>query len=331
MALPCGVNLNLNNLKGDIESRVGAILNINIGTPAGLAEIAGKIEGELSAIKDKVAAVIVVPPVLKTLRDELGELAALPFAGLAAAAKIVSIAADYAGITNLRGFANLNLTDLAKSVFSISGTFDPCNAKLPDFGSIPNIALDPSGILQKLPTVQPLLASTLAAVDIKEIQKVTNNVTESFKDNVEILASDPRVTSLKKIATNISTVQIDPPPPAPTFTPSTGTNAWGLTDGEIPKNMQNWTAKDVNDYLLEIRRLGNAGILRKGAIQRALAVQKFHAESHRLYQNARTEKWRTENPDFDNPSSPNYRMFENKILLKEGTNEHNGKFQWQRG
>ena len=43
MALTCGVSLNLNNLKGDIETRAAAILNINIGTPDGLAEFAGKI------------------------------------------------------------------------------------------------------------------------------------------------------------------------------------------------------------------------------------------------------------------------------------------------
>ena len=329
MALPCGVNLNLNNLKGDIESRVGAILNINIGTPAGLAEIAGKIEGELSAIKDKVAAVIVIPPVLKTLRDELGELAALPFAGLAAAAKIVSIAADYAGITNLRGFANLNLTDLAKSVFSISGTFDPCNAKLPDFGSIPNIALDPSGILQKLPTVQPLLASTLAAVDIKEIQKVTNNVTESFKDNVEILASDPRVTSLKKIAANISTVSIDPPPTPPTFTPSTGGIAWG-PDGEASAEMQNWSAKDVSDYIREITRLYKEGKVTPGAMIQAAALKRFHHAKYVAFQNQKVTDWRNESPEFDDPSSPKYRMLFGRTLVEEFTDPITGEPSWRR-
>ena len=67
MPLTCGVTLNLNNLKGDLTTRAQAMLNINMGTPEGLSELAGKLEGELSAIKDKVLGVVVVPPVLKTL------------------------------------------------------------------------------------------------------------------------------------------------------------------------------------------------------------------------------------------------------------------------
>ena len=184
MALTCGVSLNLNNLKGDVETRARALLNINMGTPAGLAEFAGKIEGELSAIADKVAAVVVVPPVLKTLRDELAELAALPFAGLAAAAKIVSIAADYAGISDIRGFANLNLTDLAKSVFSISGTFDPCSAL------VPNITLDPSGIIQKLPAIQPPFGSTLLGAKVfAPDRQIVDNLGEAIKNNIPIVSS----------------------------------------------------------------------------------------------------------------------------------------------
>ncbi len=329
MALPCGVNVNLNNLKGDIESRVGAILNINIGTPAGLAEISGKIEGELSAIKDKVAAVIVVPPALKTLRDELGELAALPFAGLAAAAKIVQVAADYAGITDIRGFANLNLTDLAKSVFSISGTFDPCNAKLPDFGSIPNIALNPDGVLEKLPKVQPLLASTTPAVAKKEIQKVTNNVAESFKDNVVISPDSPLVTNLKNIQSNISTVPVIPPPTPPTITPSVGKYAWG-PNGEIPKEMQDWSIKDVTDYIREITRLYREGKVGPSAVQHAVALKRFHKDKYVAAQNKKVEDWRKESPDFDNPSSPKYRMLWGRTKVKLGTDPITGLEAWQR-
>ena len=184
MTLPCGVTLGLNNLKGELDTRLNAILNINIGTPAGLAEIAGKIEGELGAIKDKIGEAVVIPPVLKSLRGELAELAALPFAGLAAAAKIVSIAADYAGITNVSGFANLNLTDLAKSVFSISGTFDPCSA------TIPNITLDPSGIIQSLPSIQPPFGSTLLGAKVfAPDRQIIDNLGEAIKNNIPIVAS----------------------------------------------------------------------------------------------------------------------------------------------
>jgi len=198
MPLTCGVTLNINNLKGDVEARAAALLNINMGTPAGLAEFAGKIEGELSAIADKVAAVVVVPPVLKTLRDELAELAALPFAGLAAAAKILSIAAEYADALGLRGYANLNLTDLAKSVFSITGTFDPCSA------TIPNIALS-DGEIMKLPAIQPLLGSTLAALKVEAPDRqIVDNLTAAVKSNVEVesLSASEATAALQ---TNVST------------------------------------------------------------------------------------------------------------------------------
>ena len=198
MALTCGVSLNLNNLKGDIETRAAAILNINIGTPDGLAEFAGKIEGELSAIADKVAAVVVVPPVLLTLRDELALLAALPFAGLAAAAKIISIAEDYAGALGLSGFANINLTDIAKSVFSITGTFDPCSA------TIPNIALS-DGKIMKLPAIQPLLGSTLAALKVEAPDRqIIDNLGAAIENNVEV-ASLSASAATSAIQTNVST------------------------------------------------------------------------------------------------------------------------------
>ena len=184
MAITCGVTVGLNNLKSELDNKLNAILNIDLGTPAGLAEIQASIEGTISDIASKVAEVVVIPPALKSLRGELAELAALPFAGLAAAAKIVSIAADYAGITNVSGFANLNLTDLAKSVFSISGTFDPCSA------TIPNITLDPSGIIQKLPAIQPPFGSTLLGAKVfAPDRQIVDNLGEAIKNNIPIVSS----------------------------------------------------------------------------------------------------------------------------------------------
>ena len=198
MALTCGVSLNLNNLESELGTRASALINIDVGTPAGLTELAGKLAGELSAIKDKVLAVVVVPPVLITLRDELASLAALPFAGLAAAAKIISIAEDYAGALGLSGYANLNLTDLAKSVFSITGTFDPCSA------TIPNIALS-DGEIMSLPAIQPLLGSTLAALKVEAPNRqIIDNLSAAVKSNVEV-ASLTASAATAALQTNVST------------------------------------------------------------------------------------------------------------------------------
>ena len=185
MPLTCGVTLNLNNLKGDLEARAQAILNINLGTPEGLSEIAGKIQGELSAIGDKIAAVVVIPPINLSLREELAALAALPLASLAAAAKIISIAEEFAEAIGLQGFVNLNLNDLSKSVFSLSTTFDPCNP------TIPNILKGPDGTLQKLPSIQPILGSTEAALKVAVPNQTTiDNLALSISDNMDIAAVD---------------------------------------------------------------------------------------------------------------------------------------------
>lgn len=185
MPLTCGVTVNLNNLKGDLETRAQAILNINLGTPEGLSEIAGKIQGELSAIGDKIASVVVIPPLNLSLREELAALAALPLASIAAAAKIISIAEEFADAIGLQGFVNLNLNDLSKSVFSLSTTFDPCNP------TIPNILKGPDGTLQKLPSIQPILGSTEAALKVAVPNQTTiNNLALSLSDNMDIAAVD---------------------------------------------------------------------------------------------------------------------------------------------
>ena len=193
MPLTCGVTVNLNNLKGDLEARAQAILNIDLGTPEGLSEIAGKIQGELSAIGDKIAAVVVIPPINLSLREELAALAALPLASLAAAAKIISIAEEFAEAIGLQGFVNLNLNDLSKSVFSLSTTFDPCNP------TIPNILKGPDGTLQKLPSIQPILGSTEAALKVAVPNQTTiDNLALSLSNNLDITEVD-----VSKAATTI--------------------------------------------------------------------------------------------------------------------------------
>lgn len=185
MPLTCGITVNLNNLTGDLQNRAQAILNINLGTPEGLSEIAGKIQGELSAIGDKIASVVVIPPLNLSLREELAALAALPLASIAAAAKIISIAEEFADAIGLQGIVNLNLNDLSKSVYSLTTTFDPCNP------TIPNILKGPDGTLQKLPSIQPILGSTDAAMKVAVPNQTTiNNLALSLSDNMDIAAVD---------------------------------------------------------------------------------------------------------------------------------------------
>ena len=68
----CGVNVNLNNLRGELQAQAMTVLNANLGTPAGLQEIASSLGGKLTTLKDKVAAQLPeVPQEIKTLQGEL--------------------------------------------------------------------------------------------------------------------------------------------------------------------------------------------------------------------------------------------------------------------
>lgn len=189
----CGINLNLNNLGGELTAQISGYLNLDLGTPAGLASLKGTLESGLNTLKGKLTDLIPIPTLPDiSLRDELATLASLPLASTAAAAKIVELAGSFVGITNIAGFANLNLTDLAKSVFSISGTFDPC--ALLDGASLPNVMKDPvSGLLKKLPELPPLLGSTteMLPVDLP-IQDIQDNLQAAIKDNLPIVSSQAK-------------------------------------------------------------------------------------------------------------------------------------------
>ena len=189
----CGINLNLNNLGGELQAQISGYLNLDLGTPAGLASLKGTLESGLNTLKGKLTDLIPIPSLPDiSLRDELAQLASLPLASTAAAAKIVELAGSFAGITNIAGFANLNLTDLAKSVFSISGTFDPC--ALLDGASLPNIMKDPvSGLLKKLPELPPMLGSTTEMLPIDlPIQEIQDNFQAAIKDNLPIVSTQAK-------------------------------------------------------------------------------------------------------------------------------------------
>jgi len=189
----CGINLNLNNLGGELQAQISGYLNLDLGTPAGLASLKGTLESGLNTLKGKLTDLIPLPDLPNiSLRDELATLASLPLASTAAAAKIVELAGSFVGITNIAGFANLNLTDLAKSVFSLSGTFDPC--ALLNGASLPNVMKDPvSGLLKKLPELPPLLGSTteMLPVDLP-IQDIQDNLQAAIKDNMPIVSSQAK-------------------------------------------------------------------------------------------------------------------------------------------
>ena len=197
MPLTCGVTVNINNFKGLAQNQLNTFINLNLGTPDGLNALAGQLGGALSSLGSSIAGVLPpLPSIPLSLREELAAIAALPLAGVAAAGKILSIAEEFADAIGLRGFVNLNLTDLSKSVFSLTGDFDPCNP------SIPNILKNADGTLQKLPSISPDLGSAVAAVNNIKIQEITNNFTQAIESNIPIVTGSIE-TATKALQANV--------------------------------------------------------------------------------------------------------------------------------
>ena len=321
--LTCGVSVNLNNLKGELNTQLNAVLDLDLGTPAGLASIKASIEGTLSDIAAKVGEVVVIPPIMKSLRGELAELAALPMAGIAAAAKIVSIAEDYAGALGLTGFGHLNLNDLSKSVFSLTGSFDPCNM------SVPNILKDPSGAFQKLPSIQPVLGGTEAALSLKTVESVTNSVRASFNNNTLSALTDSTAVQMKNIASNISSM---PQIKLPDEIPSLESGIVALEDdGSIAATMKTWGSSDALSFLSATKKMSQEGKVGPTAAKRSMAKYLSGMDAKYADHNAAMDKTlgemakkslndhqmyrMTQDYTFDDPSDPNYHMV-NGVKMK---------------
>lgn len=177
MPLSCNVSVNLNNLQGAIGANVNTILNLQLGTPDGLAALASSIGGTFAEIGAGIANSIedIIPSI--SLKEELAVLAGLASTPLAAAAKIGEIVGDFADATGLRGFVNLDLNDLSNSVFSLTGDFDPCNP------SIPNIFRSADGTISSKPSILPELGSEVLGINNNQTQAITDNVQSVLSNN----------------------------------------------------------------------------------------------------------------------------------------------------
>ena len=102
MPISCGININLNNFQGQIGTQISAILNLDLGTPAGIAALSSSINSALSTVTTQLGTLIPTAPVLTSLREELNALSQLTFGSTAAVGKILSIVTDFADAVGLR-------------------------------------------------------------------------------------------------------------------------------------------------------------------------------------------------------------------------------------
>ena len=184
----CGLNVNLSSFQGEITTQISGFLNLesSLTTPSGAAAYLSSLEGGLASMKSKVDTLVPDIPFstsgLTSLRDQLSAYVSVPsVSGLA------DITSKFGGLTSLTGYANINLSDLASSAFSLGASFDPCS--LAGDLKIPNIVADASGALQALPSIQPDIGATYAAAKIAlEDQTITDNLSLAIADNIPITA-----------------------------------------------------------------------------------------------------------------------------------------------
>lgn len=188
MPLSCNVNVNLNNLRGSLESNLSTLLSLNLGTPAGLAAVAATVATAFDDIGAGIVSAIdeVVPDI--SIRDELDTLSKLAETPLAAAEKAASLVGDFAEATGLDGFVNLDLTDLSNSTFNTNIAFDPCNP------SVPNLFRRADGTTFSKPSIGPNLGSDKLAVSNITKQPITDNIQSVVRGNSFISSALPPTT-----------------------------------------------------------------------------------------------------------------------------------------
>ena len=182
----CGINVNLNNLQGELQSRISGFLNLggSLGGAAGIANLTATLPTGLASIRSQVTSMVPAIPNVSgflSLRSELASLSIMSIGTPAALSKLASISSNFGGLTSLSGFANINLNDLASSAFSLSASFDPCSI------DIPNVMMSPSGLLESLPAKPPDIGATIAAAKISLPDRViVDDLKEATKDNMEV-------------------------------------------------------------------------------------------------------------------------------------------------
>ena len=153
----CGINVSMNSLQGVLSTQVSGFLNLkgSLGTAGGIGALSGVLSGGLDGIKGSVTALIPEIPIstsgFSSLRTDLQAVVGSAGSGL------TGFLTKYAGLTNLTGYANLNLTDLAQSAISLSASFDPCSI------DIPNILSDADGNLEAQADSAPNIGQTVLA------------------------------------------------------------------------------------------------------------------------------------------------------------------------
>ena len=180
----CGINVSMDSLQGEITTQISGFLNLesSLTTPAGAASYLASLSGGLATLKGKVD--LLVPDIpfstsgFSSLRTDLQAVVGSAGGGL------TGFLTKYAGLTNLTGYADINLTDLAQSALSLSADFDPCSI------DIPNILQDDSGNLEAGAESAPSIGQTvLAPKNLYDDQSFTDLFAEAQGNITTLVAA----------------------------------------------------------------------------------------------------------------------------------------------
>ena len=179
----CGINVSMNSLQGEITTQISGFLNLesSLTTPAGAASYLASLSGGLATLKAKTD--LLVPDIpfstsgFSSLRTDLQAVVGSAGSGL------TGFLTKYAGLTNLTGYANLNLTDLAQSAISLSASFDPCSI------DIPNILSDADGNLEAQADSAPNIGQTVLAGKNLYADQSFTDLFATAQDNITTLVT----------------------------------------------------------------------------------------------------------------------------------------------
>jgi len=193
----CGLDININNMSGTLETTIDSFLNLSgtIGKITGINALDGILGPGLSAIKDKVTSILPAVPNSTGNQSLLGDdLGSIMGSVNDFASGIGGFLNKYAGLTDLDAYVNIDLLDLANSVFDVSGSFDPCSILLP------KIFADADGNLSE--------GSQSPNIGTAEAAGTANMVLQEVTDNFAAVANKPVVPTIDSLTgfTNVSAI-----------------------------------------------------------------------------------------------------------------------------
>lgn len=185
--MPCGVSLNISNLRTQVLSKFATINTLSglIGLPIGQIAIKGVLAGTIASVKLELKNLLPDIPLvgdLTSLRDQLGKFAN----GIET--DINKLTDDFGDLVNLDGLANTDLGKLVQSAISTAQNFDPCDLA----NGIPNIVQDAAGNLFNQ-AESPYLGNTPSDLsffsDIIDTYDYVDDAVTGMKDNINDINS----------------------------------------------------------------------------------------------------------------------------------------------